>query len=427
MTECFALIDCNNFYVSCERIFNPRLKNKPVVVLSNNDGCIIARSNEAKPYIPMGAPYFKYKTIIKNKDIHVCSSNYTLYGDISSRIMKTLKLFAPEIEIYSIDEAFIRFTYMSVNPPKYSFYLKEIIKKWIGVPISIGIGPTKTLAKVANKKAKNNSLYNGVFQIKTEEIRPNIDNFSVEDIWGIGRKYNRLLKKYGIKTAGQFIDKSDIWIRKNFTINGLRTAWELRGISCIELQEYLHTKKSIAHTRSFGKSISTRKDLEEIIAAFAASLGKKLRKDKSCTQVLYIFITTSKFIDDRYFASKVITMPHATSYTPDLIKYSRAALKEIYRTGHEYKRAGIIALEIRQEANIQYHLFSKLPEKKQQILMNYIDKINNHISKKKPKVRFAAEGRWHITKVHKQEKVSPAYTTEWSQILKIDLRKKGAL
>jgi DNA polymerase V len=288
MQRVYSLIDCNNFYVSCERVFNPKLEGKPVIVLSNNDGCVIARSNESKALgIGMGVPVFKCKDLIKKHKIQVYSSNYTLYADMSQRVMDTLAQFTSDVEVYSIDEAFLSLSeFMSLNLTEYARDIRSTVKRWTGIPVSIGIGSTKTLAKVANKLSKRNPQYGGVFDITSHtQMNELLEQIRVEDIWGIGRQYTKLLNQNGIYTALQLKNASDTWIRKHMSVSGLRTVWELRGISCIPLEEAPPSKKAIISSRSFGRPVESLEELKEAIASYISRASEKLRAQQSVTSV----------------------------------------------------------------------------------------------------------------------------------------------
>lgn len=414
----FALVDCNNFYVSCERVFNPKLKGKPIVVLSNNDGCIIARSNEAKALgIPMGAPFFEYEPFIKKHNVIVYSSNYALYGDMSARVMTSLMQLYSEVEVYSIDEAFLQFNTLSSDQTEtFAFDIRKHIKQWTGIPISIGIGPTKTLAKIANKIAKKND--SGIFDISNKNIDEILKTIKTADLWGIGRQYEILLKRYRITNAYQLKYADDRWIKKHMTICGLRTVHELRGIACIALQEGPEQRKSIACTRSFGKATCEFEDLNEAVATYTARAAEKLRKQKLIASAIYVFITTKHYSKFKYSNAVCIQLPCATSYTPQLIKYALQALKTIYRSEYYYKKAGIILLDFIDENHAQIDAFIANVSETQSKFIKTVDHINRKWGRKS--VHFAAEG---IKKpwIMKQSKKSAPYTTSWNSLLRINL------
>ena len=325
----FFLIDCNNFFVSCERIFNPKLVGKPVVVLSNNDGCVISRSNEAKALgIGMGQAAFECESIIKKHNVYVFSSNFTLYADISARVMQTLAELATDIEVYSIDEAFL-YVHPSRNGTDYGQYMRMLVKQRTGIPIAIGIGQTKTLAKIANKLAKKKPQYNGVFDITNH---PDTDtllaSLPVRDVWGVGRQYEKLLLSAGITTPRDLKYAPDKWVRKKMTIVGLKTVMELRGIACIDLAEEIPAKQSITVSRSFGRLVTTKREVQEAIATYIIRAAQKLRKDKLLASVVTVFVSTSRYHDQqRYFNSMSVVCPLATDYTPHLLEAAEICLE----------------------------------------------------------------------------------------------------
>ena len=298
-----GLIDCNNFYVSCERVFNPHLLNKPVIVLSSNDGCIVARSKEAKELgIPMGAPFFQWATVIKHNQVITCSSNYSLYANLSQRIMQIIAYFHPDIEIYSIDECFLNFD--KYSPDQALLLCKKIkdsILKWVGIPVSIGLGSTKTLAKMANHKAKKEGK-EAIFALSTkEQVEQVLQSFAVEDIWGIGRKLTQFLHGKGITTAAMLKNLPDLWLKKHLTVVGLRLVWELRGIACLEVHELPTPKKSIICSRSFGRPTTEKRDLAEAIATYATQAAEKMRGEGSVAHFIEIFIMTSSHQEQDYY------------------------------------------------------------------------------------------------------------------------------
>lgn len=298
MQKIFALVDCNNFYVSCERVFNPKLRGKPVIVLSNNDGCAVARSEEAKSIgVPMGAPVFMYQDLFRRHKVEMLSSNYTLYGDMSHRVMSTLSRFTPSMENYSIDEAFLDLSgFDHTNLTEYAKEIQATVKRWTGIPVSIGIAPSKTLAKIANKLAKKNPMCKGVLDITNH---PRLDDFlqsiNLEDVWGVGRQYTKLLMRNRILTALDLKNASDFWVKKHMTIVGLRMVLELRGISCIELDELNEPKQEIIRSRSFGKSVTDLQELKEAVAFHTTRAAEKLREQHSIASYISAFIETNRF------------------------------------------------------------------------------------------------------------------------------------
>ena len=418
MNKVFALVDCNNFYVSCERVFNPKLEGKPVIVLSNNDGCAVARSEEAKALIPMGAPAHLYQDVIKKHNIAVYSSNYTLYSDMSERVMGILSQFTPEIEIYSIDEAFLNLTgFINYNLTEYAKEIRATVKKWTGIPTSIGIGSTKTLAKIANKLAKKNRMCGGVFDITAH---PRQDDFlrsvDVEDIWGVGRQYANLLKRNGIHTAFDLKNAPDHWIKKNMSIVGLRTVWELRGIPCIELEEVAEPNKQIIRSRSFGKPVESLEELKEAVSAHASRASEKLREQGLVASYISTFIETNRFKpeDPQYGNSAGWNLPEPTAYSPELIRYAIANLERIYKQGYRYKRAGVVLMGLVPQDQIQLNLLhSARPYSRDKALMNSIDSINSHWGS--DTIRLAASGikqAWQM----RRARLSRRFTTNWNEL-----------
>jgi len=415
----FALVDCNNFYVSCERAFNPSLNGKPVVVLSNNDGCAVARSEEAKRYIGMGAPIFKLMDIVKNHNIHLYSSNYTLYADMSQRVKEVLTDFSPNVEPYSIDESFLLLTgFNSINLNEYGRDMRNRVLQWTGIPTSVGIGPTKTLAKIANKIAKKNKMCQGVFDITNHSrIKDFLASVEVDDVWGVGWEYAKLLKRNGIKTALDLRDANETWIRKKMTVQGLRTVLELRGTACIELEEKVPDKKQIVNSRSFGKDLDKYQDVSEAIASYASRAAEKLRKQDSICGHISVWIETNGFKDAPQYSNSIsCRLPEPTSYTPLLVKYALHLLKKIYKNGYKYKKAGVMLMDLVPAKNTQFNLFTKIDHSRNEKLMEAFDKIN--ISWGSQTIRSAASGftrPWAM----KRSKISPRYTTDWNQIIRL--------
>ncbi len=416
----FALVDCNNFYISCERVFNPSLWNIPVVVLSNNDGNVVARSDEAKKLgLPFGAPFFKLKHLIERHGIAVFSSNYTLYGDMSRRVMECLEHFATDMEVYSIDEAFLSFSGFGRDRDRAASYGSEIrtmVKKWTGIPVSVGIGPTKTLSKLANKIAKRDPSLGGVFSLDGKSsMEPVLGSIGVEDVWGVGSQYTKLLNKNGIYTALGLRDAPDKWIKKNMTITGLRTVHELRGFSCIPLDQAPPPKKGIVNSRSFGKPVEGIEGLMESVASHASRGGEKLRLDKSAASFLTVFITTNPFRQEpQYSGAGSVRIPVPTSHTPVLIGCALGILEKIYRPGFRYKKAGVMLTEIIPECDVQPSLFHSFRGmEKGRSLMEAVDRINRSMGRRS--IRFAAEGmerEWEMRRAF----LSKNFTTDWGEI-----------
>lgn len=414
MKTVFALVDCNNFYASCERLFRPELEGKPVVVLSNNDGCIIARSNEAKALgIPMGAPYFKNKTFIKQHRVKVFSSNYALYGDLSHRVMSILQQMEPEVEIYSIDEAFVRLPKRAdTTLTEHALDLRKTIKKHVGIPVSIGIAPTKTLAKIANRIAKKDPSHQGVLDLTDHESLDTIlAGTQVGDIWGIGRRNSEKLHKQGIETALGLKNSNDEWIRKNLTVVGLRTVMELRGIPCIPIDHAPAARKSVVSSRSFRKPVSSLTDLGEAISSYVSIATEKLRQEKLVAGNLHIFIHTSphRINFPQHSGNLMIKLQQPTSSTPALIKAALQGLKKIYKKDFAYQKAGVMLTELTRSTMVQQNLFQPLL-KNNDAVMDVLDQINTRWGRNT--LQYASSGiakPWRMS----QDRKSPAYTTSW--------------
>lgn len=412
----YALVDCNSFYVSCERVFDPSLEGKAVVVLSNNDGCAVSRSEEAKKWIPMGAPIHKYAKEVIMHDIQTFSSNYTLYSDMSSRVMSVLRGFTPEMEIYSIDEAFLELPVSGRDDlTEYGRKIKKRIKEWIGIPVSIGIGETKTLAKVANRVVKKTPSLQGVFCIYDHPGKEDIlSGTDISDIWGIGRAHTRRLKSYGIHSALDLVQSSGEFIRRYMTITGLRTAMELKGLPCIEL-ERTEAKKEIIRSRSFGRDIKEAGDLREAISMHTARAAEKLREDKSAAGHISVFIRTNSFKDiPQYSNSSGMRIDEPTSYTPVLTEAAMTLLEKIYRPGYSYKKAGMILGNIVPENEIQLNMFGRpLELKGRKELMNAVDTINAAWGRDTIKYACAGTKRtWSMNRT----RLSRRYTTSWKEL-----------
>ncbi|MBC5774340.1 Y-family DNA polymerase [Pontibacter sp. KCTC 32443] len=418
MTSLFALCDCNNFYASCERVFDPSLNGKPVVVLSNNDGCVIARSNEAKAIgIEMGEPFFKIRNMVEHQQLHAFSSNYVLYGDMSDRVMQTLSLFTPNVEVYSIDECFLDLgDFYDVDLFSYAWEIKRTVTQWTGIPVSLGVAPTKALAKVANKLAKKSAKANGVL-VLTEpyHIERALEATKIEDVWGIGRQYAKFLKNHKIDTALDFINASENWIRKHMTVVGVRLHRELRGESCLELDEVAPPKKGICTSRSFGKKLTSFDDVLEATASYAAKCARKLRNQRSCAKVVTVFVQTNPFSenDRQYYNSKTICMPVATNSDIELIHYATIALKAIFKPHYWYKKSGVIVTEIVPEHQIQFDLLDTVDRDKHTSLMKVMDTLTDRFGRSK--VQVAVQGidkSWILKSDYK----SPCYTTRITEL-----------
>jgi DNA polymerase V len=418
-----ALADCNNFYASCERVFQPFLAQSPIVVLSNNDGCVVARSNEAKALgIPMGAPVFQIADTLRKNHVHIFSSNYAFYGDMSRRVMNLLQSLVPRLELYSIDEAFLDLKELGgLDWENYGHSLRQTVLQHTDLPISLGIAPTKTLAKVANKLAKKEKK--GVLCLHhSAEIQNALEATSVADIWGIGRQYARFLHQENIQTAWELSQKTDSWVKKHLHIVGLRMVKELRGEACLPLELVLPPKKGIGSSRSFKEVINGYDKLASKVALFTARCAEKLRKQKSCAGLLRVFIKTNRFQTEGkvYQASQILRLPVASNFTPDLTKYALLGLKAIYQGGLDYKGAGVMLTHIIPENQVQQNLFrpvaEALQEKKAQ-LMQTLDKVNQKLGSNT--LHFAIQGREKINTT--QAHLSPCYTTRWEDLLLIKI------
>ena len=416
----FGLIDCNNFYASCERVFNPSLNRRPVVVLSNNDGCVIARSSEAKALgIPMGEPAYKLKALIEANQVVVFSSNYVLYGDMSHRVMTTVAQFAPDMEIYSIDEAFLLFDgFENINLKEYGEIIVRTTTRNTGIPVSLGIAPTKTLAKLANKFAKKYKDYKGVCVIDTDEKREKaLKLTAIGDVWGIGRQYAKKLEYYSIHTAWDFTQRSKSWVRHTMGVVGERTWLELKGTPCVEMDKTT-TKKSICTSRSFGERLTELSPISEAVSNFAASCAEKLRKQHSLASVIMVFIQTNPNATNlpQHCKQVVLQLPVPTNDTTELINFALRGLKAIFAEGFQFKKAGVIVSGIVPERPLQGDLFDTRNRDKFSKIMTVMDSLNASYGKQK--VKIAAQGfdrKWKL----KNERLSPCYSTKLKDVLEI--------
>lgn len=415
----FALVDCNNFFVSCEKVFRPDLKGKPVLVLSNNDGCAVSRSQEIKNLgIPMGAPYFKYKHILEKHSAKTFSGNFSLYGNISQRVMSCLRHINGPIEVYSIDEAFLDITHIPEKEyDNYAYEIKTAVLQWTGIPISIGIAPTKTLAKAANHIAKTQPEYNNVCVFTKDNTDILLQKISVSDIWGIGRQLSKKLSTHGITNAYQLKQEPIEKIKKLLHTNGVYKSLELRGQPCTQIDtEFLYIRKGILSSRSFGSPIITLNELKEATALYTARACHKLRKQHSLAQTITVFIKTNRHSKPYYSNSYTIQLEEPTNYTPTFISAAHKGLLRIYQNNKHYKKAGIYLSNIRPAHQKQSSLFenTKDNEKKDRI-MKTLDRLTaKHGSQS---IFIAAEGikkQWYA----KSETRSPAYLTNWKELPK---------
>ncbi|RDC64295.1 Y-family DNA polymerase [Adhaeribacter pallidiroseus] len=424
-----ALIDCNNFFVSCERVFEPWLNGKPVVVLSNNDGCIISRSQEAKDLgIKMGEPLFQAKPLIEREGIRVFSSNFMLYGDMSRRVMQILKMFG-EVEVYSIDEAFVNLDHIpAAKLEEQARTIRETIGQYLNLPVCVGVAPTKTLAKVANHLAKKNAAYNGVALLDTPEKQAATRrHLAVENIWGIGRRYAIKLHQHQVYTAADLVDRSAAWVYKHLGgVVGVRLRQELLGNPCQELDitEDI-TRKNIACTRSFSRYITTLDELQEAVATYTTRAAEKLRGQCSAAKAISVFIRTNKFSVQapQYHRATTICLPVASADTGELIRYAWQGLRQIFQNGYSYKKAGVILSEFTPENQVQTNLFDTTDRDKSKKLMAALDKLNLKMGKNEwaeNMISYAAGGiekNWKMTLSQK----SPRYSTHWKEILKVKI------
>ena len=422
----YALVDCNNFYASCERVFQPQWEGKPIVILSNNDGCVIARSNEAKALgIPMGAPAFQYKSTFEQHNIKVFSSNYPLYGDMSSRVMSILESYTPNIELYSIDEAFLEFKgFDHFDLDAHGRKMKKQVKQWTGIPVSVGIAPSKALAKIANKIAKKYpDKTGGVYVIETEEQRVKALKWTaVKDIWGIGRQHRKRLENQNIRTAYDFCNLPDSWIRKHMSVLELRLKKDLLGLPYIQIEEVQPPKKSIATTRSFQTHYTKFDDLQERISTYANSCAEKLRAQKSSCTALMVFVRSNRFKENtpQYRNSCVVTLPYATDSSLTLSKYAIMGLKSIFKEEIEYKKAGVILLGLIPSAHRQLNLFHEKIDQHDG-LMQAIDHIHKRFGPHR--IKLATQDLNKTWKM-RQEHLSNRYTTELNEIITVRAKKK---
>jgi DNA polymerase V len=418
----FALVDCNNFYASCERVFNPKLKGRPIVVLSNNDGCVIARSAEAKALgIDMGGPFFKIKDILARHNVAVYSSNYTLYGDMSGRVMDTLAQFSPDVEIYSIDEAFLCLKGFA-DLPALAGNIRATVRQWTGIPVSVGIAPTKTLAKLANHTAKKNPAYNGTCVLSSPaDWLPVLANFEVRNIWGIGGQYAKMLNARGVDTALKFAQLPDTWLRKHMSVVGLRTAQELRGVSCIELELQADPKKGITVSRSFGKRITAFTELQEALASYVSRAGEKLRRENLQAKYMLVFMHTSPHATDKvkdpfYAPQMSFALPQHTNYTPELVHYATWALRKMYKSGYRYMKCGVILTDLVEAGAATLDLFDTRDTGQQDKLMKAMDSLNSRWGQRT--AFYAATG---VTRewVGASTLRSRNFTTDWNSLMQV--------
>ena len=415
-----GLIDCNNFYVSCERVFQPKLRRRPVVVLSNNDGCVIARSNEAKALgLKMGTPLFKVQDLVDDHNVAVYSSNYALYGDMSHRVMEALQEFTPEVEVYSIDEAF-----MSLDDDDQPFHargvnIREKVLKWTGIPVSVGIGQTKTLANVANHLAKKEAGRQGVLDLMPLDTQTEaLEQTPVNEVWGVGPAYSKLLKAAGITTARKLRDADRRWIRQRLTIVGARIVEELRGISCLPLEQCPQQKKSITCSRSFGLPVESLEELREAVTVYLSRAAERLRRGKLAAGVVTVFINTNRFsAEPQYGNAATSELAYSTDSTKELLEWALKGLEQIYRPGYRYKKAGVMLNQLTPRDQLSRRFFGDTAFERSHRVMKAVDEINRRHGR--DTVRFgaapAATGRWQTKCLRRSQN----YTTSLKEVLAI--------
>lgn len=429
LNQVYALVDCNSFYASCERVFDPSLEKRPVVVLSNNDGIVVARTKEVKRLgVPMGAAYFKARDILEKNNGAVFSSNYELYGDISRRVMDTLAHFTNDIEIYSIDEAFLRLDRLCVKSIQdyvdLGRKIRHAVKKHTGVPVSVGIASTKTLSKVANEIAKKYSKYQGSLSLvekKDFQIDKYLSEIDVEDIWGIGRQYGKMLRSHGVENALDFKRIHPNFVKKTMTVMGLRTQMELKGVSCLPLEMVIKPKKGIVCSRSFGRLVKTEKELREAVSTYVSTACENLRQQESRAYGIEVFIRTNFFRDQdkQFFAHKKARLSEASDYTPDFIDLALESLHEIYRSGYNYYKAGVFLYKIILKEVGQKSLFNSFfidKDDRKETLSTIVDQVNEIHDKNG--LFYASSGIKKSWKI-KREKISRRFTTRWDELLEV--------
>ena len=414
-----ALVDCNSFYASCEKVFNPDIADKPVGILSNNDGIIVALSHELKKLgISRGDAAFKIsKNFVRKHGIRLFSSNYTLYGDMSARVMNTLSMFTPDLEIYSIDEAFLSLSgFGHLDLTDYGRQIKKTVWRHTGLPVSVGIGPTKTLAKIANRFSKKHNFAEGVFDITDHPDRDKVLRWvEVEHIWGVGRQYAKMLRRNGITNAYELTRIPDKWIQKKMTIVGLRMVKELRGISCIDLEMDIKPKKEIVSSKSFGNPVTDLQDLMEATSDYCSVAVKKLRSENQVASLIIVFLTTNRFKNEPQYANYArARLPLPSGYTPDFIHAANRILKKIYRVGYKYKKVGVMLADIMHQSKAPLDFFQPTYlDDNRKIIMDCMDDINDKLGSHQ--LTYASAGvkkPWQM----KRENLTDSYTTSWKHI-----------
>lgn len=429
-----ALVDCANFYVSCERVFDPSLRGVPVAVLSNNDGCVIARSDEVKALgVPMGAPYFRFRRLLAEAGARVFSSNYALYADMSRRVMATLHASAPEVEVYSIDEAFLRLPHAD-DHAAWGRALQQRTLRWTGIPVRVGIGPTKTLCKVAGQLAKQEK--DSVFSLTgRSDLDALLARVPVSDVWGIGRRLAPMLERQGVRTARDLRDLPDAWVRQRLRVTGLRTVYELRGVSCLPLEEAPPPRRSLVRSRSFGRAVTERGELAEAVATHTARGAEKLRAEGLAAGALQVFLcpgaSASEGRKGEGAIACAVPLEPATHATPLLLRAAMRALDRLHHPGRAYYKAGVQFMHLAPADPAQGHLFAS-PDPGERTLLETVDRINARFSadRRRPTVFFARQGTgrseaatesghgWAMRRAH----TSSAYTTRWADLPVVSAR-----
>jgi DNA polymerase V len=415
-----ALVDCNNFYVSCERVFQPELRGKAVVVLSNHDGCVIARSNEAKALrIEIGAPWHLHRHRFAAAGVILRSSYYTLYGDMSARVMQVLSQFTPDLEIYSIDEAFLGMAGFGAHLESHARALRAAVLKWTGIPVSVGIAPTKTLAKVANRAAKKDEKHGGALLLLDQAAQDAaLGKIGLTDLWGVAGRLAARLAAIGINTPLDLKHGDPRLIRERLGVVTMCLALELRGVACLDLERVTPDRKSIMASRSFGRPVTTQPELREALASYTARAAEKLRRQHLATAHLMVFIETNRFKaeDAQHYAARAVHLPVATSDSGKLIGAALAGLAAIWRDGYRHKKAGVVLLDLHPAAAVQEGLFDKADSLRRIALMRTVDRLNTRFGR--DTVTFAATGRRRPWK-RRRDLLWPCYTTAWDQLLRV--------
>jgi DNA polymerase V len=420
MSQTFALVDCNNFYASCERVFQPKLRGKPIVVLSNNDGCVIARSNEAKALgVEMGAPWHLNREIFEREGVIVRSSNYTLYGDMSGRVMQILGRFTPDLEVYSIDEAFLGLQGFETRLQQHALDLRHTVLQWTGIPVSVGVAPTKTLAKVANRFAKKDLDRGGVFVMTDEaDIERTLARMTLTDLWGVASRLAQRLTEHGISTPLKLRESDPAFVRERFNVVMQRMVLELRGISCLDLEDHIPDRKSIIASRSFGRPVTTLQQMEEAVASYVARAAEKMRRQNLATAHLSVFVETNRFkpTDPQYNVSRAIRLPVASADTGTLSKAANTVIRAIYKDGFRYKKAGVMLLNLVPAERVQGDLWTQPDSVRSTSLMKAIDSLNLYYGR--GTLTYASSGRTQAWKL-RRDHISPRYTTSWDELLSV--------